>query len=65
MALYNVKLRVEYTVDIFVEGVESAEEAKRAAALSAATAVERAFEESLSTIGESKALSAVCVNSLE
>lgn len=61
MALYNVRVRVEYTVDMNVEGVESADEAKRRAALIASEAVEAAFEEELRTVGEAKSIEATCV----
>lgn len=65
MALYKVKLRVDYVLDVLVENVESADEAKRRAAFEATKSVERAFPDSPSMIGQAQPISAVCVNSLE
>jgi hypothetical protein len=65
VALYKVKLRVDYVLDILIENAPSADEAKRRAAFEATKAVERAFPESTSMIGQAQPLSAVCVNSLE
>lgn len=65
MALYNVKLKIEYTVDLLVEGVSTAEDARRVAALEAAEIVEEAFldqRDGRIAVGESTPLEAVCVS---
>lgn len=67
MALFKIKLKTEYTVDLLVSA-ESAEEAMRLGALEAATAVENAFirdRNGSSAAGQSTPISATCVNSLE
>jgi hypothetical protein len=61
VALYKVKLRVDYVIDVLIEGAEGADEAKRRAALESAKSVERAFPESTSMIGQAHPISAVCV----
>jgi hypothetical protein len=68
VALYKIKLKVDYTIDLLVEGATSAEEAMRRALVDADDAMQSAFCDGLngqSAIGESKAVSAVCVNGLE
>ena len=68
MALYNVKVKIEYTFDALVEGAPSAEEAMRRAAIDADDAIKSIFEDDLEfkrAEGKSTPLSAVCVNGLE
>jgi len=62
VALYSVRLRVEYTVNIEVES-DAASDAMQRAALDAADRVEHAFlsDGGSLAVGESRALEAVCL----
>ncbi len=65
MALYNVKVQVEYTAQVAVDDVDSAEEAMALAEARAKALIHDAFENpdmGLGAVGKAEARSAVCVS---